>query len=67
MTFRFCIKHLNLPISMIYKTTVKYQPVVFSEIIYIISEISLFQCKCYMLQCIYGCNFIRIMISDFFN
>ena len=37
--------HLNYTFSMIYKTTVEYQPVVFHEIIYIISEISQFKCK----------------------
>ena len=43
VTLKFCMKHLNLP--FIYKTNVKYQPVVFSETIYIISEISQFKCK----------------------
>ena len=38
-------KALEFTFSMIYKTTVKYQPVLFSEAIYIISEISQFKCK----------------------
>ena len=37
--------YIEFSLSMIYKTTVKYQPGVFSEIIYIISEISQFNCK----------------------
>ena len=32
-------KALEFTFSMIYKTTVKYQPVVFSENVYIVSEI----------------------------
>ena len=38
-------KRLEFTFSMIYKTTAKYKPVVFTEIIYIISEISPFKCK----------------------
>ena len=38
-------KALLFTFSMEYKTTFKYEPVVFSEIIYIISEILQFKCK----------------------
>ena len=38
-------KVLEFTFSMIYKTTVKYQTAVFSQIIYIISEISQSKCK----------------------
>ena len=38
-------KALEFTFSIIYKATVRYQPVVFPEIIYIISEISYFKCK----------------------
>ena len=50
---------LEFTFSMIYKTTVKYQTVVFSEIIYIISEISQSKCK-YLSHC-----FNRILHSHF--
>ena len=38
-------KALEFTFSMIYRTTAKFQPVVFPEIIYIISEISQFKYK----------------------
>ena len=43
--FEILYKALEFTFAMIYKTTVKYQPVVFSEIIYIISEILQFKCE----------------------
>ena len=38
-------KALKFTFSIIYKTSAKYQPVVFPEISYIISRISQFKCK----------------------
>ena len=38
-------KALKVTFSMTYKTTAKYQPLVFPEIIHIISEMSQFKCK----------------------
>ena len=38
-------KALEFTCSMTYKTTTKYQPIVFPEITYIISEMSQFKCK----------------------
>ena len=52
-------KALEFTFSMIYKTTIKYQPVVFSEIIYIIFEISQFKCK------FLSYWFNRILLSHF--
>ena len=38
-------KALEFTFSMAYKTTAKYQPIVFPEIIYIISEMLQFKCN----------------------
>ena len=38
-------KALEFTFSMTYKTTAKYQPIVFPRLIYSISEISQFKCK----------------------